>query len=196
MFKTLCQPRHLDVENLFATVVHLLVLRHERQGVDGALQVERLVDEGFLGRMQQGGVSVLGVNVGAIGATLGTKLKDVYLGDDNLRLEIEAFALRQQLPVFVNQGIATVNHVLCAFAEAASAVHIACHCTRTLLCEQTFKVGVFADKLVAGREVTNDVGPSKRQIGARRIGRPHVFAYFDTEFHTIGGNKDLTLRCE
>ena len=93
VFKALGQARNLDVENLLATVVHLFILRHERQGVDGALQGEGLVGKGSLGRMQQGGVPVLGVNVGAIGAPFGTKFKDVYFGNDDLRLEIKTFVL-------------------------------------------------------------------------------------------------------
>ena len=93
VFKALGQARHLDVENLLATVVHLFVLRHERQGLDGALQGEGLVGKGSLGCMQQGRVPVLGVNVGAIGAAFGTKLKDVYLGNDDLGLEIKTFVL-------------------------------------------------------------------------------------------------------
>ena len=134
VFKALGQARHLDVENLFATVVHLFVLRYEGQGVDGALQGERLVGERGFGCMQQGRVPMLGVNVGAIGAPFGTKFKDVYLGYDDLRLEIKTLVLGKEFPVFVNQGVAAINHVLRTFAKAASAVHVACHCAGTLLC--------------------------------------------------------------
>ena len=55
---------------------------------------------------------------------------------------------------------------------------------------------MLADKLVAGREIANDVGASKCQISARGIGCPYVFAYFDAELYAIGGNEDLALRCE
>ena len=50
---------------------------------------------------------------------------------------------------------------------------------------------MFADQLVAGGEVQDDVGTGQSQTVAGRDGSPHVLTDLTPELHTVGGDEDL-----
>ena len=68
----------------------------------------------------------------------------------------------------MDYGIATIDHVLRALAVAATGIDIAAHKTRTLLRQETLQIGVLAGKLIAGRQVEDDVCPSQCKIATWR----------------------------
>ena len=52
---------------------------------------------------------------------------------------------------------------------------------------------MLSDKLVAGREVEDDIGSSKCKIVTWRCGCPYILADFNAELNAIAGYKYLWL---
>ena len=131
------QSHHLNAEYFVARGLHVGGPGDERQGLDGPLQHEI---PGLCGLSLDGchllvAHAPLGIGKGGIVASLAAQPLHIDLCRLHLALQGEAFALGQQPTVLVDEGIATVDHVLRALAETRAAVHIGRNRARALLCQ-------------------------------------------------------------
>ena len=101
----------------------------------------------------------------------------------------KTLAFCQQLPVLIDNGISTIDHVLCALTESTSTVNIAGYGTGTLLRQQTLKIGMFANKLVTGRKIENQVGSGKSQMITGRSWCPNILTDLNTKADSFSSSK-------
>src|SRR5574344_886934 len=69
----------------------------------------------------------------AVDAAFCAQTLDIHLPHHHLLFEREAFRLGYNYTVLVYQGIAAIDHILCALAETTAAIDISRHGTSTLL---------------------------------------------------------------
>ena len=164
MVQAFGQTSHLNVENLLARLLHLICCRNKRMRVDGTHQFEVAVGSRLTGNKGWHAPDLrLGGNKGRVRTALSTQQFDVNLRNLNLRLQREALAFAQLLTVFENHGIAAVDDVLCRFSETAAGINVATHRSGTLLGKQLPEVLVFANQLIGGRKIEDDVGSCQRE---------------------------------
>ncbi len=134
---------------------------------------------------------LLGVDIGAVASPLRPQPVDVNLAYDQLGLDAEPLRLLDEPSVLENQRIATIHNILCALAISASAIDVATDVACALLLQEVNEVAVLANQLVGCREVEDDVRPTKCQLCAWRIGRPHILAYLHGEPSVLIGVENL-----
>ena len=188
MIESFCEACHLDIQYLLASGLHITALWNKGMGIDITYKYEFLGGNS-LGRDMQCMSTPLGIDEGGVLTTLRTELLYVYLPDLYLWLEIEALTLGKDSSVLKDHRITTIYHILCRLSETTAGIYISANGTCTLLSQQATQIVVLADKLIAGREIKDDVGTGKGEIIAWRNGSPHVLAYLNTKLHTIACGK-------
>ena len=124
-------------------------------------------------------------------ATLYVQFLNVNLAQLYLRRETETITFHQQVSILKNHRIATIDYILSGFTETTAGIDIAADGAGTLLSQQGLEIGMLADKLVAGREVEDDISTRERQIVAGRNWCPHILADLNAKLRAIGSDKDL-----
>ena len=193
MDDALGESHDLYVENLLTRLSHGLIRRRERLRFYVALQhkVAQLRRLGLDKTDVLTDHAALRVHKCGVVATVGPEALHVDLGLHDLRFQRETLAFGQATAILVNQGVATIHHVLCALAKACRAIHICAHGACALLCEQTGQVLMLAQKLIGSREVEHDVGTRQGQVVAGRCRGPHVLTNLHTKHGAIGRAEEL-----
>ena len=117
----------------------------------------------------------------------------VDVGNHQLLLQREAFGFGQHHAILGNHRAPGIHQVGGRFAESAGGIHIPAEATPRLLGYQLAAVGLFADGLVAGRKVDDDIGPRHRHRGAGRNRHPQVFTNIDRHGHPLGVEDELPV---
>ena len=188
MVQPLGQSQCLYVQDLFARLAHLVGLRDERVTADGAHQFKITRLDG-LTLHHTGRSAALCIDERRIAAALRAEPFHVNLCDLDLWLGREPICLTEQVPVFADDGIAAIDHVLGRLAETAAGIDVTAHRTCTLLAEQRAQVLVLPGQLVTGREVEHQVGTGHGQRIARRHRGPDVLADLNAEIHPVAGGE-------
>ena len=108
-------------------------------------------------RIITNGSCPLGIDKRAVVTTLTAHALIIDLRNNQLRFQRETGALTETLAVLIDDGIASIHHILCALTKAAAGIYIAAHSTGTLLREKILEVFMLANQLVGGAEVEDDV---------------------------------------
>ena len=194
MIETLGKSSNLDIENFLTVSLHALRLGDERMRLNGTFQLELATDNRLAGDAHHRLTHTsLSSNEGRIHAALGTQTLHINLFNLNLRLEVEAVALAEQLTVFVNDSIAAIDDVLRRLTKATATIDIARHCAGTLLTEQCLQVVVLTYQFIASREVQDDIGSRQRETIAGRCRCPYILAYLNAEVDTVGCREELRI---
>ena len=173
MHQSFSQSCSLNIQDILAGGIHLVIGRNERMGIDFSGQIERHLRD-VLGTDDSSMGVALGIDKRRIYMAISAQALNVNLCGLQLWLEGETLTLSQQLAVFENHGISAIDHVLRRFAKTAGGIDVAADGARTLLSNQRAQIGVLADELIAGREVDNDVSTSHCQVIAGRNWCPYI----------------------
>ena len=165
-------------------MLNISSLEHEVVGLGG---------DGLHQTYDLGGHAALGIDKGGVVASVAAQPLHVDLCCLHLTLGGEALSLGQQFAVFVDQGVAAIDHILRALAVARAAVDISGNGAGTLLGQQGLEVGMLADELVARREVAHNLGPAQREVVAGWRGRPYVLTDLHAEGHALAGAEELRV---
>ncbi len=101
---------------------------------------------------------------------------NVNVGNRQLCVKGEALALGQQRAVFIDQGVARVDHIGGGFAGSGSGVDIRRHAARRLLAHQVAAIRGLAQQFRAGRGIHDQRGPGQCGAPAGRLNGPQVLA--------------------
>ena len=134
------------------------------------------------------------IDKGTVRAAFAAQPLHINLCDDQLGIEPETVGLFQERSVLEDQCIAAIDYILRAFAEATAAVDVSADGTRTLLGKERLQIGVFANELVAGRKVEDNLCTCQGKMVAWRCRCPYVLADFDGELGTLCRTENLHIR--
>ena len=101
-----------------------------------------------------------------VGTALASQTFNVNLHNLQLCILAEAVGLAQQFSVLGNDGIATVNHILCALSKSATRIYIGGNGACALLSDELTQIFMLANEFVARRKIYDDVGTSQSEIVA------------------------------
>ena len=187
MDQALGQARHLDLEDLLASLGERVARRGEGVRVDPAGQLERPVGQVELdGRPVVHAIVRAALHETGVHPPVVLQVLQVDLADDQLLAHRETRRFAEDDAVLGDDAVAGEDQVGARFAEARRGVDVAGDASARLLGDERPQVMVLADQLVAGRQVEDEVGAQQGQLGAGRDGHPQVLADLDADAGLAG----------